>query len=203
MRREPVDNRTSRISKGQQLCNFVECLSRGIISCVPDVADSTRDFLRPAQDKDACGRLRRPARARENPVRNCSLLPLLEKHSMDVALKMVHRDQRLVERERKRLGEADANKQRSCQARPLCDGNRVDRFVCLLQPRRGLAARRGLSRADARATPVRERLLRKGDEWRSARLQRSTRFVVPREPPPLLSRHRSFQCRGWWRQGIE
>src|SRR5580658_6321155 len=60
-----------------------------------------------------------------------SLATLFEQHSMNVAFEMVHRDERLVESERQRLGIADANQQRTSEPGPLSDGYRVHGLVSL------------------------------------------------------------------------
>ena len=67
---------------------------------------------------------------------NCSFAAfalLLQKHSVDVSLEMIHGDQRFFQGESQRLGEADAHQQRAYQPRPLRDRDRVHRLV--LHPR--------------------------------------------------------------------
>ena len=50
---------------------------------------------------------------------------------MDVPLKMVHRNQRFLQRKGKRLGEADANQQSTRQSRPLRDRDGIDGRISL------------------------------------------------------------------------
>ena len=55
-----------------------------------------------------------------------------------MALEMVHRDQRLIERESQSLGVADADHQRAGKAGSLGDGDGIDRGVSLLRFRQRL-----------------------------------------------------------------
>ncbi len=58
-------------------------------------------------------------------------LLFLQQNSVNMAFQMVHRYQRLIQRKRKRFGEADADQQCSREARALGHGNRVNGFVSL------------------------------------------------------------------------
>ena len=60
-----------------------------------------------------------------------SVSTLLEQDGVNVAFEVVHRDERLVESKRQRLGVADADKQRAGESGPLGDGNRVHRLIAL------------------------------------------------------------------------
>ena len=54
------------------------------------------------------------------------MLAVLEEQRLDVAREMVNRHERTIERERERLGERDADQQRTDEAGALRDGNRVE-----------------------------------------------------------------------------
>ncbi len=60
-----------------------------------------------------------------------AFLALLEQNGVDVTFKMIHGDQRLVEREGQRLGVADADQQGAGQARSLSYRQRIDRLISL------------------------------------------------------------------------
>src|SRR6266404_3456596 len=79
--------------------------------------------------------MRMPARDHQRKHRKMkvgvSALPLLEQHRMDVSLKMIHRNKRLLQSEGKRFGEADANQQSARQSRPLRDRDGIDGRISL------------------------------------------------------------------------
>src|SRR5439155_946501 len=54
-----------------------------------------------------------------------SALPLFQQHGMDVPFQVIHRDQRLLQREGQSLGVAHAHQQRSGESRALGDGDGV------------------------------------------------------------------------------
>ena len=58
-------------------------------------------------------------------------LPLLEQHSMNVPFKMVHGDQRLLQREGQRFGKADADEESARQSRSLRDRDGIDGLIGL------------------------------------------------------------------------
>src|SRR3954471_1228575 len=58
-----------------------------------------------------------------------SFLPFFQQDGMDVALKMVNCDKRLVEREGERLGIANADEERSCKAGTLGYSDGIERLV--------------------------------------------------------------------------
>src|SRR5260221_14679518 len=60
-----------------------------------------------------------------------SSLPLLKQHRVDMSLKMIHGNQRLLQRKSERLGETDANQQSARQSRPLRDRDGIDRRISL------------------------------------------------------------------------
>src|SRR5229473_8201000 len=93
MRREPVNNRPSRITKPQKLSDFIERLSSSVVASVTDVPVGPEILVHLRKIK-----MRVPARHHQREHRKMkvgiSALPLLEQHRMDVSLKMVHRNQR-------------------------------------------------------------------------------------------------------------
>ena len=59
---------------------------------------------------------------------NCGLASRgvrFEKHRVNVAFEMIHRDQRLSERHRQNFAVGDADQQRADQARPVRYGDRI------------------------------------------------------------------------------
>ena len=54
-----------------------------------------------------------------------SALSLFQQHGMDVPFQVIHRDQRLLQREGQSLGIAHAHQQRSRESRALGDGDSV------------------------------------------------------------------------------
>src|SRR5437879_1611596 len=60
-----------------------------------------------------------------------SLLPFFQQHCMNVAFKVVHRNQWLIQRKGQRFRIADPDQQRSRESRSLGYGERIDRLVAL------------------------------------------------------------------------
>jgi hypothetical protein len=145
---------------------------------------SARDHQAPAQEIE------------DRHFRFAAAPPLLQQHGMNVSLKMIHGDQRLLQRKGQRLGIADANQQSARQSRPLRDRDGIDRLISLSRLGQAPAAPPEPSPASARARQVPEPLRHKAGAWRSARPPRSTESAAPNAPPPRPSRHRSFRCRG-------
>src|SRR5260370_39350250 len=118
MRRKPVNNGSSGIPLPQKLRDFIERLPSSVVTSVPDVLVAPKILLHLGKIK-----MRVSARDHQREHRKMkigiSALPLLEQHRMDVSLKMVHSNQRLLQREGQRLGKADANQQPARQSRPL------------------------------------------------------------------------------------
>ncbi len=130
MRREPVDDWPSRVAQSQKLSDFIERLSGSVVASAPDVPIAPEILMH-------LGKIKMRVSARDNQREHremkvgISALPLLEQHRVDVSLKMVHRNQRLLQRKGKRLGEADANQQSARQSRPLRDCNGIDGRISL------------------------------------------------------------------------
>src|SRR6267378_2315101 len=70
---------------------------------------------------------------------------LLKQHSMNVSLKVVHSNQRLLQRESECFGETDADEQSARQSRPLRDRDGIDGRISLPRFRQRLAHHRNNS----------------------------------------------------------
>ena len=136
-RRQSVDDRSSRIPQSQQLRDFIERLSGGVIASVPDVPVGPEIFLHLGKIK-----MRVPARDHQRQHRKMQVcifvLPRLQQYGVNVSLKMVHRDQRLLQGKSQRLGIADAHQQSPRQSRPLRDRDGIDRLISLSRFRQSL-----------------------------------------------------------------
>ena len=130
MRRQSVDDRSSGIAEAEQLRDFIERLSGGVVASVADVPVGPEIFLHLGKIK-----MRVAARDHQRQHRKMKVaifaLPLLEQYGMDVSFKMVHSDQRLLQRESERLGKADADQQSARQSRPLRDRDGIDGLISL------------------------------------------------------------------------
>src|SRR6202158_580154 len=95
VRCEPVDDRSSGIAQSQKLRHFIERLSGSVVASVADVPVGPEIFLHlgEIQMRVAAGNNQREHREMKVVI---SALPLLEQYGMDVSLKMVHGDQRLL-----------------------------------------------------------------------------------------------------------
>ena len=115
---QPVDDRASGITEAEQFCDFVESLAGSVVTSVADV------FIRPTLIVLG-GQIQVGVPSRHDQSEHgklqfvIALLPLFQQNRMNVAFKMVHRNQRLVERKGQRLGIADAHQQRSSERRGL------------------------------------------------------------------------------------
>ena len=135
---EPVDNRPSGIAEREKLGDLVEGFSGGVIASVADLGVGPEILLQ-------FGEVEMRVTSGDDERQDWKLkirivaLALLEQNGMNVAFQMVDRDQRLIERERQRFGEADADEERSCQTWTLRDGDGVDGIVGLVGFGQGLA----------------------------------------------------------------
>src|ERR1700690_671798 len=68
-----------------------------------------------------------------------SLLPFFQQDGVNVAFQVIHRDERLVEREGQSLGVADPDQQSSGEARPLSNRKSIDRVKGLTSVGQGFA----------------------------------------------------------------
>src|SRR6266853_4089715 len=62
-----------------------------------------------------------------------STLPLLQQHSVDVPLQMIHRDQWLLQSKCERLRKTNADQQSAGKSRTLRDRDSINRFITLLR----------------------------------------------------------------------
>ena len=118
MSRQPVDDRASGITEAEQFCDFVESLAGSVVTSVADV------FIRPTLIVLG-GQIQVGVPSRDDQSEHgklqfvIALLPLFQQNRMDMAFKMVDRNQRLVEGEGQRLGIADAHQQALRRGRGL------------------------------------------------------------------------------------
>src|SRR5208282_6808852 len=112
-------------AQSQKLRHFIKRLPGGVVASKADVPISPEILLqlRKIKMRMATGDYQSQHR---NMKRAIFALPLLQQHGMDVSLKMVHGDQRLLQCESQRLGKADADQQGPRQSRALRDRDSVD-----------------------------------------------------------------------------
>ena len=146
--RRAIDRRPAGIPEAEQLGHLVVRLARRIVpraaqrAVAPWLGHDVEARV-PARDDEHDGRQRQRA--------------VVEEQRLDVAGEVVHRHQRHAARDRQRLRERHADEQRSDQARPLRDGNRVDVVEGRRRRRRARARRRRRCRARAAARRARAR----------------------------------------------
>ncbi len=114
-----VDNRPARVSESQQLGDLVVRLPCRIIPRSPD-AFVAAGFPHHVQARVASRNDERHERQGDVAV--------LKEQRFDVPGEVVHRHERSIERKRERLGEGDADEQRTDETGALRDGNRVELF---------------------------------------------------------------------------
>ena len=103
-----VNDWPTRISQSQQLRNFIECLSRRVVSRMSDVVvKPSLGFL--FGEIKMCVAARNYEREHREVDVVIALLTLLEQHGVNMSLEMIDRNQRLVESEPQRLGITDSD----------------------------------------------------------------------------------------------
>src|SRR5258708_403934 len=95
IQRKPVNNRSSRISESQKLSDFIESLSGSIVASMANVPVAPEILVHLGEIKMRVSS--RDHQRKHRKMKLCiSSLPLLKQYRVDVSLKMIHGNQRLL-----------------------------------------------------------------------------------------------------------